>query len=1298
MSDQEKNRRAEELEAKLRTIQFSTKTLFPQFRGIHDDLRHQFHWYAHYHERRNATRLNTLALVLTIVLTVVFVARLLQPQLVTAAAPQFTQSAYRWFENQDVTTFNTITTDPTGSVDRIRDVASDADYLYLAGYCSGCGSSGAGAWRIEKRKKSDGSLETVFDSDGIVISDPTSGGDETRAIAVDDTSLYILGFCSGCGAVGGTATRIEKRNKLTGALESAFDTDGVVIIDSVSGADGPWDILLDETSLFVASDCDGCGSAGNFAWRIEKRDATTGAPVNAFDGDGVLVHDTNAASDQPRRMAVDGTYLYVVGYCNAIISPCVPGGGGGAAWKIIKVFKSNGTFESNFDGDGVLGSDPTSGTDHAYAVGIDTNYLYVGGICTGCGASGGSAWRIEKRNITDGVLVNAFDSDGVVISDPTVGTDELWDVFVDSTSLSVAGFCTACGASGVEAWRIEKRDKTDGSLLSAFDGDGVVVSDPTTGNDQISRFDTDADYLFVGGFDSAGANQWRFEKRDRLDGSLANGLLAGSPLAAQDTPLSVMIPVSPLRLRLLVHVGNELVAVNGQTFKLQYASRGSDNLCDTGFSGETYADVAAATPLAFRDNTNGSDGGNFEPGSSNPTHGSDTVRRQTYEEANTFTNGKAALGIGEDGVWDFSLQENNAGYGTFCFRVVKGDGSLLETYSVVPQITIVSNPPNTPTSLTQKRVDSLATIATGSWVNTNSVQFEGSITDPETGDTAQLCVEKKPIGTAFANVEDSCSTLSAQGTMSITFSGLPEGAYHWQVKAKDNSGASSLWSVFGSNAEADRDVGIDTSPPETIGAVVRDGIGNDIDTQASLTQLSANWAGFNDILSGVASYQYQITRDSDAKCWNNTDALWTSCLVWNENETRTSVTLTHKNLALTVGITYTTIVRAIDAVGNISGSVSSDRVQILAKEGGGTMTPPPAETPPPSSGTSPAPTPVDSLLHTIAQDVLPLVVPSTAAVATLIAAAQALPAAHALLSLSDFLLYLSYLWTTLLEWLGLKRKRKPWGVVYNAATKEPVPLIVVQLVDAKSGEVVEQRVTDPYGRFGFLPKPGTYRLKPFHPHFRFPSKISPHQGDLRYADLYHGKEIEIHGTDTVVAHNIPLDPIEKKRKAGLAWLRFSFRRLSFVLMGLSLGMQGFTVFIFPTTANLVATGAYLGVLVGLRFLLHQHRTWGSVYNAVTKKEIAGADVFVMEEGNPTATSRKVTDAFGRFYLLLPSGTYSLMVQREGYRFPSEESFGYHGEPVVVTPKQPLVHVDIPIEPGEPVGRGHVISHSHALAD
>lgn len=160
----------------------------------------------------------------------------------------------------------------------------------------------------------------------------------------------------------------------------------------------------------------------------------------------------------------------------------------------------------------------------------------------------------------------------------------------------------------------------------------------------------------------------------------------GTPLAGLNTSAPAPRQGSPFRLRFLLHVSNANLDAGNRIFKLQYAQR--SGTCDTSFNGETYSDLATGSgPIRYYDNPTPADGSNLTTNANDPVHSTDTVRAQTYEEANNFTN-SAAISSNEDGLWDVALIDFSAvASTTYCFRVVDSNGDLLENYNVIPELT-----------------------------------------------------------------------------------------------------------------------------------------------------------------------------------------------------------------------------------------------------------------------------------------------------------------------------------------------------------------------------------------------------------------------------------------------------------------------------------------------------------------------------------------------------------------------------------------------------------------------------------
>ncbi|MCG2727016.1 MAG: lamin tail domain-containing protein, partial [Elusimicrobia bacterium] len=193
-----------------------------------------------------------------------------------------------------------------------------------------------------------------------------------------------------------------------------------------------------------------------------------------------------------------------------------------------------------------------------------------------------------------------------------------------------------------------------------------------------------------------------FENTDTTD--------VGAPLAAQDTSGIIETAGAAFRLRALIHVDQVDLPINGQGFKLQFAGKGSGT-CEEPLEGvpAAYTDVTADTLIAFKDNSP-ADGAALTDNVNDPQYGAVTTVNQTYEELNNSTNSVSAIPLNQAGLWDFALKENGVEAGTaYCFRLIKGDGSLFNSYAVYPEM-ILSAP------VYINEVYPSSTAAAGDWV------------------------------------------------------------------------------------------------------------------------------------------------------------------------------------------------------------------------------------------------------------------------------------------------------------------------------------------------------------------------------------------------------------------------------------------------------------------------------------------------------------------------------------------------------------------------------------------------------
>ena len=153
-------------------------------------------------------------------------------------------------------------------------------------------------------------------------------------------------------------------------------------------------------------------------------------------------------------------------------------------------------------------------------------------------------------------------------------------------------------------------------------------------------------------------------------------------------------------------------------------------------------------------------------------------------------------------------------------------------------------------------------------------------------------------------------SLSYSYSSSLTFKdlGLENNIkYYASVRATDKAGnVSPVMTGDG--------ITIDLSSPTA--GTVNDGPGPDISYTSSLNTLSGNWTGFTDFTSGIVDYQYAI----------GTTVNGTEVKNWTSNGIDTS--FSYLDYTLTNSAAYFISVKAIDMVGNVSDTVSSNGVVV----------------------------------------------------------------------------------------------------------------------------------------------------------------------------------------------------------------------------------------------------------------------------------------------------------------------------------------------------------------------------------
>lgn len=275
------------------------------------------------------------------------------------------------------------------------------------------------------------------------------------------------------------------------------------------------------------------------------------------------------------------------------------------------------------------------------------------------------------------------------------------------------------------------------------------------------------------------------------------------------------------------------------------------------------------------------------------------------------------------------------------------------------------------------------------------------------------------------------------------------------------------------------------------------------------------------------------------------------------------------------------------------------------------------------------------------------------------------------ISLSEIFLTPLRLWSLILIALGIRKRKSPWGTVYDSVTKQPLDPAYVVLQDLQGNEVATS-ITDLDGRYGFLVPAGQYRLVANKTNYEFPSKkLYGKNNDELYQELYFSEIIEIKSDGEVITKNIPMDPIKfdwnEFAKKDQNLMKFFSRRelwtsrVSNLLFYLGFIITIISTLITPIIYNLIILGLYLLMFI-LRKTILKPRAFGHINNRETENPLSFAVIRVFFAGGEHEVIHKVADKTGKYYCLIPNGTYYTKIENKN----SDESYS-------------LVHTSDPIE-------------------
>lgn len=252
---------------------------------------------------------------------------------------------------------------------------------------------------------------------------------------------------------------------------------------------------------------------------------------------------------------------------------------------------------------------------------------------------------------------------------------------------------------------------------------------------------------------------------------------------------------------------------------------------------------------------------------------------------------------------------------------------------------------------------------------------------------------------------------------------------------------------------------------------------------------------------------------------------------------------------------------------------------------------------------------------------------------------------------------------------SVHRRKNRWGIVVDSDLGKPIAHAVVQVFDAKFNQLKETQITGKDGQFGFLLPAGSYYVVASNAGFIFPARKKPPTVLQKGERLYLGEEFETDEKDpNKVPHLVvPMDREEKVPLSRLIARRYFERILAFVdsvgftFLFIGAGINTYFFLTIPGTINTIFEALYLLMFaLKLYIMLTHQKGLGDVVDRETGGPLDLAILRLYDTKTNRIMQTRVTNVNGRFFILVPRGSYTASVSKPGYKTALEENISIMG--------------------------------------
>jgi len=330
------------------------------------------------------------------------------------------------------------------------------------------------------RYNGDGTLDSAFGTDGIVIYDGGKGNDCGRLVTIQADGKIIL---TGYGNNGEDYDILTMRYNSDGTLDTSFGTNGIAIYNNGNRNDYGRAIAIQSDGKIVVT-ARSTGNSTSIAMILRYNG--DGTLDSTFGTNGVVIYEGDQGNDGFRDVAIQTNGKIVVsGYTKT-----------DAGFDVLTArYTSNGTLDNTFGTSGVVTYDGGHGDDGARGVAIQSDGKIV---VSGGNYNGTDLDVLVLRYNSTGTSDNAFGTNGVVSYDSGKGNDNGRRLTIQGGNKIVV---TGNTPNGTDEDVLILRYNVDGSADGTFGSNGIVTLNIVTGKDfgEGVAIQADAKIIIAGG-------------------------------------------------------------------------------------------------------------------------------------------------------------------------------------------------------------------------------------------------------------------------------------------------------------------------------------------------------------------------------------------------------------------------------------------------------------------------------------------------------------------------------------------------------------------------------------------------------------------------------------------------------------------------------------------------------------------------------------------------------------------------------------------------------------------------------